>query len=57
MSDTRRVNVAITRAEEVLWIIGGDMRMRDGRGKKQNVPLITKYKQELDAAGHVHVFA
>ncbi|KAF2774488.1 hypothetical protein EJ03DRAFT_347084 [Teratosphaeria nubilosa] len=58
MSDLGRVNVAITRAKDVLWIIGGSMSLhcnsRDTATR--SLPLLTKYKRDLDALGHVHRF-
>lgn len=54
MWEQDRANVAITRATEVLWVIGGEMRTGGIRG--EYVPLITHYKQEMEAKGHVHEF-
>ncbi|KAH9833625.1 AAA domain, partial [Teratosphaeria destructans] len=58
MSDLGRVNVAITRAKDVLWIIGGSMSLPHSsrHTTTRSLPLLTKYKRMLDALGHVHRF-
>lgn len=54
MNDLGRTNVALTRAQEVLWIIGGEMKIG---GDRREPPLITKYKREMVAKGMVHNFS
>jgi superfamily I DNA and/or RNA helicase len=55
MADENRVNVAITRAKGVMWMIGGTMSLRN-RFSKVAPNLLTQYKRELDAAGQTHHF-
>ena len=56
MVDEGRFNVAITRAKEVFWTIGGGMTNDSWNaiGPANNLP--TRYRGELDIAGHVHRF-
>ncbi|KAK4548272.1 hypothetical protein LTR36_010142 [Oleoguttula mirabilis] len=56
MEDPGRCNVAVTRAKEVFWMIGGDMqyRFRDSGLKVANH--MTRYKWEVDADGRSHRF-
>jgi superfamily I DNA and/or RNA helicase len=61
VDDVGRCNVAITRAKEVLWIIGGSMSLRRRFGHSMSLvekptALLTKYKRELDAEGKSHRF-
>jgi hypothetical protein len=53
VDDVGRCNVAITRAQEVFWMIGGSMRLKHG---DRPLALITKYKRELEEAKRVHRF-
>jgi superfamily I DNA and/or RNA helicase len=53
MADENRVNVAITRAKGVMWMIGGGMSLKYRRATPN---LLTQYKRELDAAGQTHHF-
>lgn len=59
MTDPGRTNVAITRAKEVFWMIGGSMEYKFRRSYEDpNCPnLITKYKRLLDNSGMSHKFA
>ena len=63
MENRNRVNVAMTRAKGVFWMIGGRMKMSPegkggGRGRRQRKRggLITEYKRELDESGQTHRF-
>ena len=51
MWERDRANVAVTRATEVLWVIGGEMR---SQLKSEYLPLITQYKRQMEANGQVH---
>lgn len=51
MEDPGRCNVAVTRAQAVFWIIGGDMEaVEDDEAN----PVLYQYKQELKAGGRCH---
>lgn len=47
MEDKGRANVAITRAREVFWIIGGSMAALPGR-RSRKTTLMVEYKEELN---------
>ena len=53
MKDAARTNVAITRAKEVFWIIGGPLKCTEKRNEKH---LIVQYKREMEEAGRCHRF-
>ncbi|SMR51281.1 unnamed protein product [Zymoseptoria tritici ST99CH_1E4] len=53
LSEASRVNVAITRCRDVLWIVGGRMNFN---GNNRPTNLVQKYHDELEAAGHSHHF-
>ncbi|PPJ57483.1 hypothetical protein CBER1_04415 [Cercospora berteroae] len=48
MKDERRSNVAMTRATEVLWIIGGPMTSKYGKRKSKTPPPFAELKFELE---------
>lgn len=52
MDDHRRCNLTMTRAKEVLWIIGGPT---NGKNKKL-LPPFAELKRELEKSGQVHHF-
>ncbi|EME38300.1 hypothetical protein DOTSEDRAFT_75754 [Dothistroma septosporum NZE10] len=53
MTDPLRANVAITRAQEICWIIGGAMICSEPASEKQ---IIVQYKREMESAGRCHRF-
>ena len=56
MSDPGRCNVAVTRAKEVFWIIGGDMKNRFLDSRPEPTNHMTKYKVQVDRAEQTHRF-
>ena len=57
MEDAGRANVAITRAKEVFWIVGGAMGFK-ARRKRDHYKgnLLTQYKEYLDRCKLSHLF-
>ncbi|KAK5119587.1 hypothetical protein LTR85_007416 [Meristemomyces frigidus] len=57
MKDAGRANVAVTRAKEVFWMIGGNMKYRfpDSRFKAESH--MKRYKMEIGADGRSHRFS
>ncbi|CAK1359698.1 unnamed protein product [Cercospora beticola] len=56
MVDSGRANVAMTRAQEVLLIIGGSMKYKDESDRPDPVPAFVQLHDELAAKGQVHRF-
>ena len=54
VADPGRVNVAITRAKEVFWMIGGSMNIKFACNVERQLFLLTQYKRELQRAGKCH---
>lgn len=54
MEDFGRVNVALTRAKGIRWIIGGDLTRSDTW--RPELPALIELKQEMDADGLVRCF-
>ncbi|KAK4888950.1 hypothetical protein LTR27_012230 [Elasticomyces elasticus] len=57
VNDDGRCNVAITRAKEVFWMIGGKMDLKDNRNNLAKTATVVKYKSELARMNKVHPFA
>lgn len=56
MRDRGRSNVAMTRAKEVFWIVGGPLGLAYPRNAfEPDIPLV-KLKKELELTGQVTVF-
>ena len=56
MDDPGRCNVAVTRAKEVFWMIGGSMDYRFSDSYYQPRNHMTQYKKEMDDEGRSHRF-
>lgn len=56
MDDPGRANVAVTRAKEVFWIVGGAMQYRFRDSVLEPMNHMTKYKREIDTDGRSHHF-
>lgn len=56
MVDSGRANVAMTRAQEVLLIIGGSMKYKNESDRPDPVPAFVQLHDELAAKGQVHRF-
>ncbi|KAK3654018.1 hypothetical protein LTR56_003453 [Elasticomyces elasticus] len=57
VNDDGRCNVAITRAKEVFWMVGGKMEIKDRRNIAAKSATLVKYKNELELMGKCHRFA
>ncbi|KAK0260293.1 hypothetical protein LTS09_005109 [Friedmanniomyces endolithicus] len=57
VNDDARCNVAITRAKEVFWVIGGAMNSRRVENSHRKPATLAKYKHELTLMGKCHRFA
>lgn len=56
MSDHRRSNVAMTRATDFFWIIGGSMKCLYKKNEKKTLAPFARLKRELEGSGQVHRF-
>ncbi|KAK1810468.1 hypothetical protein LTR12_015158 [Friedmanniomyces endolithicus] len=57
VNDDARCNVAITRAKEVFWVIGGAMNAKRVENSQRKPATLAKYKHELALMGKCHRFA
>ncbi|KAK0857208.1 hypothetical protein LTS02_010264 [Friedmanniomyces endolithicus] len=57
VNDDARCNVAITRAKEVFWVIGGAMNAKRAENSNRKPATLAKYKHELGLMGKCHRFA
>jgi len=57
VNDDARCNVAITRAKEVFWVIGGAMNAKRVENIHRKPATLAKYKHELALMGKCHRFA
>ncbi|TKA51732.1 hypothetical protein B0A55_13356, partial [Friedmanniomyces simplex] len=57
VNDDGRCNVAVTRAKEVFWVIGGSMEVKQVSNSHLKPAALVKYKRELAGMGKCHRFA
>ena len=54
MKDRGRCNVAMTRAQQVFWVLGGPLKLRRSDNAAEPLSPFVKLKRQLELTGQVH---